>query len=76
LSSVFGETPSVNDLIRTFYENLTRQTAPQEIVSTYSYLIETGSLTVTSLVAQVIDHPLNSANINLVGLSLTGLEYA
>ena len=76
LSSVFGETSSASDLIRTFYENLTRQTAPQEIVSTYSLLIETGSLTATSLAAQVIDHPLNIENINLVGLSLTGLEYA
>ena len=75
LDTVFGSRPSSNELISTFYENLTGQTAPQSVIDTYANLIDSGSLTPLNFATQVAEHPLNAENIDLIGLATTGLEF-
>ena len=75
LDTVFGSDTSGTELVSTFYQNLTGQTAPQDIIDTYATLIDSGSLTPLELATQVAEHPLNSENIDLIGLATTGLEY-
>lgn len=75
LDTVFGPRPSSNELVSTFYENLTGQTAPQSVIDTYANLIDSGSLTQLNFATQVVEHPLNAENIDLIGLATTGLEF-
>ena len=75
LDTVLGSSPSGNELISIFYENLTGQTAPQDILDTYATLIDSGSLTPLELATQVAEHSLNAESIDLIGLAITGLEY-
>jgi len=75
LDTVFGSRPSSNELVSTFYENLTGQTAPQSVSDTYANLIDSGSLTPLNFATQVAEHPLNAENIDLIGLATTGLEF-
>ena len=75
LDTVFGSRPSSNELVSTFYENLTGQTAPQSVIDTYANLIDSGSLTPLNFATQVAEHPLNAENIDLIGLATTGLEF-
>ena len=76
LDTVFGSDPSGTELVSTFYQNLTGQTAPQDIIDTYATLIDSGSLTPLELATQVAEHPLNAESIDLIGLATTGIEYA
>ena len=76
LDTVFGSDPSGTELVSTFYQNLTGQTAPQDIIDTYATLIDSGSLTPLELAAQVAEHPLNAESIDLIGLATIGIEYA
>ena len=75
LDTVLGSRPSSNELVSTFYENLTGQTAPQSVIDTYANLIDSGSLTPLNFATQVAEHPLNAENIDLIGLATTGLEF-
>ena len=76
LDTVFGSDPSGTELVGTFYQNLTGQTAPQDIIDTYANLIDSGSLTPLELATEVAEHPLNAESIDLIGLATTGIEYA
>jgi len=76
LDTVFGSDPSGTELVSTFYQNLTGQTAPQDIIDTYATLIDSGSLTPLELATQVAEHPLNAESIDLIGLATIGIEYA
>ena len=74
-ATVFGETPNSRTVVSTFYKNLTGQQAPEDVIATYASLLDDGELSVLSLSLQVADNELNLANIDLVGLSSSGLEY-
>ena len=76
ISTVFGETPNSRSVVATFYQNLTGQQAPVSVMDTYSSLLDDGDLSVLSLSLQVADNEINLSNINLVGLSFTGIEYS
>lgn len=76
ISAVFGATPNSRTVISTFYKNLTGQDAPADVISSYASLLDDGDLSVLSLSLQVADNEFNLSNIDLVGLSLTGLEYS
>jgi hypothetical protein len=62
--------------VTTFYKNLTGQQAPEDVVATYANLLDSEDLSVLSLSLQVADNEINLSNINLVGLSATGIEYS
>ena len=76
ISTVFGETPNSRSVLTTFYKNLTGQQAPEDVVATYADLLDNGDLSLLSLSLQVADNEINLSNINLVGLSFTGIEYS
>lgn len=75
LDAVFGPNPSGATLVNHFYGTLTGQSAPQSLIDQYGSLIDNGSLTPVSLAMQVTENELNIQNIDLVGLSATGIEY-
>jgi hypothetical protein len=56
--------------------DLTGQQAPEDVVATYASLLDDGDLSVLSLSLQVADHEINLSNIDLVGLSASGLAYS
>ena len=75
LDAVFGTNPRGATLVNHFYGTLTGQSAPQSLIDQYGSLIDNGSLTPVSLAMQVAENELNIQNIDLVGLSATGIEY-
>ena len=75
LEFVLGPEPSSTAVINLFYENLVGSSAPESIQSEYKALLDEGSLTPSYLGIAVAEHSLNAANINLVGLKETGVEY-
>ena len=75
LDAVFGSNPSGATLVNHFYGTLTGQSAPQSLIDQYGSLIDNGSLTPVSLAMQVAENELNIQNVDLVGLSSTGIEY-
>ena len=76
ISTVFGETPNSRSVVATFYQNLTGRQAPEGVIDTYAGLLDNGDLSVLSLALQVADSEFNLSNIDLVGLSATGIEYS
>ena len=76
ITTVFGETPDSRSVVGTFYKNLTGQQAPEDVIATYASLLDDGDLSVLSLSLQVADHEINLSNIDLVGLSGSGLAYS
>ena len=76
LSTVFGEILNSRTVVSTFYQNLTGQIASEGVVTSYANLLDNGDLTILSLSLQVADNEINLSNINLVGLSVSGLEYS
>lgn len=76
IKTVFGETPNSLSVVATFYQNITGHQAPENVMDTYSSLLDDGDLSVLSLSLQVADSEFNLSNIDLVGLSATGIEYS
>jgi hypothetical protein len=75
LDAVFETNPSGATLVNHFYGTLTGQSAPQPLIDQYGSLIDNGTLSPVSLAMQVAENELNIQNIDLVGLSATGIEY-
>ena len=71
LDVVLGANASV-DLIWT---NIVGPPTPADNLPQYSALIDNGTYTAAELAVAAADHSLNTTNIDLVGLSQTGLEY-
>ena len=57
------------------YRNLAGSEAPESILSEYSAIIDSGGMTAVGLTLLAADHSINETNIDLVGLSQTGLDY-
>jgi len=72
---VFGLNPSGASIVSTLYENLVGSPAPQSIIDEYGGILDNGSMTSTEFGIAVADHDLNANNIDLVGLTQTGVEY-
>lgn len=75
LDAVFGPKPSGATLVNHFYGTLTGQSAPQALIDQYGALIDNGGLSPVSLAMQVAENEMNIQNIDLIGLSTTGIEY-
>ena len=72
---VFGLNPSGASIVGTLYENLVGSPAPLSIIDEYGSMLDNGSMTSTEFGIAVADHDLNANNIDLVGLTQTGVEY-
>ena len=75
LEFVLGSDPSSSEVINLFYKNLVGTNAPESILNEYTALLDQGTLTSSHLGIAVAEHTLNAVNVNLVGLTETGVEY-
>jgi len=74
-TAIFGSDPAGSDMVGHFYMNLFGEQAPEEILNTYGSLIDNGELSAVDLAKSVADSDANAENINLIGLSSTGIEF-
>ena len=72
---VFGADPNPAILIGSIYNNLVGSEAPQSIIDEYSAALNSGALSPGGLAMAASEHELNAANIDLIGLSNSGVEF-
>ncbi|MDD5320736.1 MAG: Calx-beta domain-containing protein [Methylococcales bacterium] len=75
LHAALGSSPSNEDLVRLLYTNVAGSAPDEATTNSYVNLIITGQFTQDSLTIFAADHELNLANINLLGLTQTGIEF-
>ena len=75
LEVVLGANPSSSSVVDLLWTNIVGPPTPADNLSQYSVLIDNGTYTAAELAVAAADHSLNTTNIDLVGLSQTGLEY-
>jgi V8-like Glu-specific endopeptidase len=67
--------PSNEDVVKLLVTNLTGFAPSASVLSSLTELLDSGALTQVSLGLMAANHALNTANIDLVGLASTGLEF-
>ena len=72
---VFGADPDGATMVRHFYTALTGEEAPADVINQYGGMVDNGELSRVELAKLVADYEVNLTNIDLVGLSATGVEY-
>jgi len=72
---VFGVDPDSATMVRHFYTALTGDEAPADVINQYGGMVDNGELSRVELAKLVADSEVNLTNIDLVGLSATGVEY-
>lgn len=75
IHAVLGLDPSNTDLVRLLYTNVVGNPPDDAATKIYVDMIESGYFTQVSITTFAADHELNTANIDLVGLAETGIEY-
>ena len=75
VDTVFGIEPSGADIVNHFHTALTGMAAPEDVVSHWGALIDSGELSPLEVSRMVVNLDLNETNIDLIGLSQTGIEY-
>ncbi|MCY4358171.1 MAG: hypothetical protein OXD01_11710 [Gammaproteobacteria bacterium] len=75
LEMIFESDHDGAHIVGHFYTALTGEEAPKDLIDEWSSRIDNGELSALELSRLVAEHELNLANINLTGLSSTGLEY-
>jgi len=75
INATVGSDASGESLVSFFYFNLIGSAAPAELIDAYASIINSGSLLPVDLAMQVSESDLNAENIDLIGLSIKGLEY-
>ena len=75
LDAVLGADATSRSVVGLIYRNLAGSEAPESILSEYSAIIDSGDMTAVGLTLLAADHSINETNIDLVGLSQTGLDY-
>ncbi len=76
LDVVLGPSASGSKVVDLLYKNVVGTDTPQAYLDEYGALIDTGSISAAQLAISVGDHSLTSAQLDLVGLAQTGVEYA
>lgn len=76
IQTIFGQEPDSSAVVSRFYQNLTGQSAPPEVIEQYGNLLDSGELTISELAMQAVDYELNIQNVDMVGLATYGLAYS
>ena len=76
LDVVLGPSAGGSKVVDLLYKNIVGTDTPQAYLDEYGALIDTGSISAAQLAISVGDHSLTSAQLDLVGLAQTGVEYA
>ena len=75
LDVVLGANPSSSSVVDLLWTNIVGPPTPADDLGQYSALIDNGTYTAAELAVAAADHNLNTTNIDLIGLSQTGLEF-
>ena len=75
LDVVLGANPSSLSVVDLIWTNIVGPPTAADNLPQYSTLIDNGTYTAAELAMVAADHSLNTTNIDLVGLSQTGLKY-
>jgi hypothetical protein len=75
LDVVLGANPSSSSVLDLLWTNIVGPPTPADDLGQYSALIDNGTYSVAGLAVAAADHNLNTTNIDLIGLSQTGVEY-
>ena len=75
LEVVLGANPSSSSVVDLLWTNIVGPPTPADDLGQYSALIDNGTYTAAQLAVVAADHSLNTTNIDLIGLSQTGVEY-
>ena len=75
IDSVFGPNIVGASVVGALYQNLTGSEAPQLILDQYGDMLDSGSMTYSDFGIAAAETSLNTSNIDLVGLTQTGVEY-
>lgn len=76
LESKLGKNFSHTALVNLLYQNLFAQAPTSGELNTYLNLLNAGAFTAASLTVSAAESSLNTANVNLMGLASTGIEYS
>ena len=75
IDSIFGPNLVGASVVGALYQNLTGSEAPQPILDQYGDMLDNGSMTYSDFGIAAAETSLNTSNIDLVGLTQTGVEY-
>jgi len=75
LDSLLGKNPSNKDVVDLLYKNITGVMPDAKVEASYMSMIEDKTVTQEWLTLLAANLELNKLNINLVGLSKTGIEF-
>ena len=75
LDVVLGANASSLSVVDLIWTNIVGPPTAADNLPQYSALIDNGTYTAAQLAIAAADHSLNTTNIDLIGLSETGLEY-
>ena len=75
LDVVLGANPSSSSVVDLLWTNIVGPPTPADDLGQYSALIDNGTYTAAELAVAAADHNSNTTNIDLIGLSQTGLEF-
>jgi len=75
IQTFLGENQSNSEVMSFFYNNLLGQAPSDAELILLTGLLDNGTYTQNSLGIAVADNEINSANIGLIGLAVTGVEY-
>ena len=75
LDTALGTNPSSLSVVDLIWTNIVGPPTPADNLPQFSALIDNGTYTAAGLTVLAADHSLNATNIDLIGLSQTGLEY-
>jgi hypothetical protein len=75
LDVVLGANPSSSSVVDLLWTNIVGPPTAADNLGQYSALIDNGTYTAAELAVVAADHSLNTTNIDLIGLSASGIEY-
>ena len=75
VNAILGPSPTGSAVVGLLYKNAAGTEAPQNVLDEYGVLIDSGATTASQLAMSVAEHSINTANLDLIGLSQTGVEY-
>jgi hypothetical protein len=75
VNAKLGPKATSSDIVKLVYTNVAGSAPPDAALQHYAALLDSGRKTIGEIVMLGSEHPLNAANIDLVGLASTGIEY-
>ncbi|MDC3239280.1 VCBS repeat-containing protein [Gammaproteobacteria bacterium] len=75
VNAILGPNPAGSTVVSLLYKHAAGTEAPQAVLDEYGALIDSGLTSASQLAMSVAEHSINATNLDLIGLSQTGVEY-